>query len=120
MLYLYRILKIEIYFKFLFVGNCGPDVEAAFLKQLEDEFSKYGQLIEIVVPKKRAYVFVIYEDENSALKAVENLQAKSITIGQTIACFYLFPVNTGYIVFKYLIQLQLCQDLSHFSWWKKA
>ena len=85
---------IAIFIKFLFVGNCGVETNSHF-QQFETLFSKYGKIIDILMPQKRPYIFIIYEDENSTQLAINDLQMKKITIEQKPFFFYLFPVNTG-------------------------
>ncbi len=67
---------------------------------LEDTFSKYGKVIDIVMPKKKSYSFIIYECENSTKQAIENLQSEIITSNQTPILFYLFPVDRGKVYYN--------------------
>ncbi len=78
----------------MFVGNCGLDNNIS-CEFLEETFSKYGKVIDIVMPKKRSYAFIIYENESSTNQAIENLQSKIITCNQTPILFYLFQVDRG-------------------------
>ena len=78
----------------MFVANCEYDAIIS-PQQFEKEFSKYGNLLDMIITKKRPYMFVIYEDESSTELAIKDLQQKAITIDQKTMNFYLFPVNTG-------------------------
>ena len=55
----------------------------------------YGNLIDIVIPKKKSFMFVVYENEVSTRTAINNLHDKSTKIDQDSFIFYLFPVNSG-------------------------
>ena len=81
-------------FKFLFIGNCGLEnnVTAAFI---EETFSKFGRIIDVITPKKKPYSFLIYESVDSVKQAIEHLQGRSIAINQTLPYFVLFPVDKG-------------------------
>lgn len=50
------------------------------------------------MPKKRPYIFVIYEEEISPELAIQDLQSKKVTIDQKPFVFYLFSVNTGQLL----------------------
>lgn len=83
-------------FKFLFVGNCGLDnnISADFI---EKKFSPYGKIVDIVMPKKKSYSFVIFDEPRSTDQAIKHLQSQMITTNnQTSLCFYLFPVDKGF------------------------
>ena len=62
---------------------------------MEATFEKFGKLVDVLMPKKKSYAFVIYEDKQSTIRAIENLQAQVITENQTPICFYMFPVDKG-------------------------
>ena len=62
---------------------------------MEATFEKFGKLVDVLMPKKKSYAFVIYEEKESSLKAIEKLQAQVITENQTPICFYMFPVDRG-------------------------
>lgn len=79
----------------MFVGNCGLDnnISADFI---ENKFSLFGKIVDIVMQKKRSYSFIIYEEPSSTEKAINQLQSQLITTSnQTSVCFYLFPVDKG-------------------------
>ncbi len=76
------------------MGNCEFET-SSFSQKFEALLSKYGKIIDIVIPPKRPYVFVIYEEEISSELAIKDLQSKKVTIDQKPFVFYLFPVNTG-------------------------
>ena len=82
---------------FLFVGNCEFET-SSFYQQFEALFCKYGKIIDILMPKKRPYIFVIYEEEISSELAIQDLQSKKVTIDQKPFVFYLFSVNTGQLL----------------------
>ena len=64
-------------------------------EQLESTFNQYGQLVDVVMPARRSYAYVIYQDPLSSLDAISHLQAQVVTVNQTPVCFYLFPVDRG-------------------------
>lgn len=73
---------------------------------IEETFSKYGKLVDVVMPMKKSYAFVIYEDTASTKLAIQNLQSQIITENQTPIVYYLFPVdrrNTIYILYEKII-----------------
>jgi RNA recognition motif-containing protein len=85
---------LNLIFKYLFVGNCGLDnnISSEFVHEV---FRKHGQIIDIVMQKKKPYSFIIYENPESSIKAIESLQGQVITTNQTPICFYLFTVDKG-------------------------
>ena len=79
----------------MFVGNCGLDNNISY-DFLEEKFSPYGKIVDIVMQIKKSYSFIIYEDPISAQKAIDALQSKVITTtNQNSICYYLFPVDKG-------------------------
>lgn len=82
--------------EFLFVGNGGlsNNISHDFL---QETFSQFGKITDIVMQRKKPYSFVIYEEKQSAMLAVEKLQATEITKNQTPIFFYIFPVDKGFI-----------------------
>ena len=45
-------------------------------QELEDKFAVYGKIESIDLPDRRAYAFIHYVDENSAAKAISDLDQK--------------------------------------------
>ena len=80
--------------QFLFVGNCGLDNNISYA-YLEETFQQYGKIIDIIMPKKKPYSFIIYENKESTRNAIQCLQNQIITTNQTPIFFYLFPVDKG-------------------------
>jgi alkylated DNA repair protein alkB homolog 8 len=77
----------------LFVGNCGLANNVTY-EFLNETFNQFGNVVDIIMQKKKSYAFIIYEDKNSTKLAIENLQSKIInTNSQTPICFYLFAVD---------------------------
>ena len=64
---------------------------------LEETFSKYGPITDIIMQKKKSYSFVIYEDETAASLATSSLHNSEITQNQTPIFFYIFPVDRGWV-----------------------
>ena len=83
------------------MGNCGLANNVSY-EFLEETFSCFGKIVDIVMQKKKSYAFVIYEEKNSAQLAANTLQSKVITCNQTPICFYIFPVDKGKFL-KHLI-----------------
>lgn len=79
----------------MFVGNCGLDNNIS-QDYLEETFGRFGKVVDVVMPKKKSYSFVLFEDKQSTSLAIEKLQGQVITTNQTPICFYLFPVDRGF------------------------
>ncbi len=62
---------------------------------LESVFSKFGTVIDIVMPKRKSHAFIVFDSESSADKAISELQFQEITSNQTPILYYLFPVDRG-------------------------
>ena len=86
----------------MFVGNCGLGNNIG-QEMLEDTFVKFGQIVDVVMGAKKPYSFVIFEEPQSTLKAINELQGKVITCNQTPICFYLFAVDRGKVISHLLI-----------------
>lgn len=86
--------KIErvVQSQFLFIGNGGLNNNISY-EFLEETFSKYGPITDIIMQKKKSYSFVIYEDETAASLATSSLHNSEITQNQTPIFFYIFPVD---------------------------
>lgn len=97
---------LPVYLQYLFVGNCGLDNNISY-DYLEETFGAFGQVIDIIMPAKKSYAFVIFEEPLATEKAIASLQSKVITSNQTPICFYLFPVDRG----------SLLTDTNCFSSW---
>lgn len=84
--------------KFLFVGNGGLEnnISSSFLYET---FGQFGHVIDVIMPKKRSYAFVIYAEGEASSRAIQKLQGQVITRNQTPICFYMFNVDRGKIIY---------------------
>lgn len=87
-----KIDRIEGDSEYLFVGNCGLENNVSY-EFLNETFSEFGKVIDIIMQKRKSYAFIIYENKESPRLAIESLQSKVIACNQTPICFYIFPVN---------------------------
>lgn len=78
--------------EFLFIGNGGLNNNISY-EFLEETFTQFGKITDIIMQKKKSYSFVIYENQSSARQAINKLQATEITKNQTPILFYIFPVD---------------------------